>query len=348
CNGLQDLKSRRLRFPREQVVLDDPLRLLRIYRLAAQLDFEIPDATIHLIKKHKDRLMQVSAERIRDEFMKLLDVKNVAIYVHRMDEISLLSQIIPEIEEMRGVQQNDYHPLGVWKCSLLALEMFETKPVPDILQPYQQEIQEYLNQHIVYDKRRKSIIKLALLLYGVAKPLTKTNGPHGNVRFIGHEKIGAEMAVVIVKRLRLGGKVAKLMNCLVRNQLDLMNFVNAENLIRRELIQFLRNTKEDWLGVILLSYADLRASQGEGGQSDDLTKTVGIIKQLADLYYQEIRPMMTHGRLITGNEIMQTFGLKPGINIGRILKHIEDLQFDGNIHTPQDALEATRQFLDAS
>ena len=93
-----------------------------------------------------------------------------------------------------------------------------------------------------------------------------------------------------------------------------MNFVNAENLTRRKLVQFLRNTKEDWLGVILLSYADLRASQGEGGQSDDLTKTVGIIKQLADLYYQEIRPMMTHGRLITGNEIMQTFGLKPGID----------------------------------
>ena len=72
------------------------------------------------------------------------------------------------------------------------------------------------------------------------------------------------------------------------------------------------------------------------------------MKQIADLYYQQIRPMMTRGRLITGNEIMQTFGLKPGVNIGRILKHIEDLQFDGNIHTPQDALEATRQFLDAS
>jgi tRNA nucleotidyltransferase/poly(A) polymerase len=354
CNGYRDLEARTLRFPGEQVVLDDPLRLLRVYRFAAQLGFEIPEATISLIRRHKDRLSQVerseiphngiAPERIRDEFVKILDVKNATIYLRQMDEIRLLSQIIPEIEEMRGVQQNDYHHLDVWGHSLLALEMFEAKPIPDTWQPYRQEIKEYLREHLIYDKRRWQIIKLALLLHDVAKPATKTVNSQGNTRFIGHEKVGAEMAVEITNRLRLGRKVAKLMNCLVQNHLYLMT--NAGGPVRQAMIRFLRNTGDDWLGVLLLSYAVLRASQGTLRQPADASKTEVLMRRIADLYYQEIRPMMTRGRLITGNDIMRRFGLAPGVKIGRILKHIEDLQFEGKIHTPEDALKAAQTFLE--
>ncbi|MBI1928054.1 HD domain-containing protein [Candidatus Poribacteria bacterium] len=346
CNGLRDLEADVLRFLSEQVVLDDPLRLLRAYRLAAQLGFDMPESTLNLIRQHAARLPQISPERVRDELTKLLDVKNATAYLRRMDETRLLSQIIPEVEGMRGLQQNDYHHLDVWEHTLLALEMFEAKPMPDTLQPYATEIQAYLREPLLYDKRRGAIIKLALLLHDVAKPVTKTISPRGNARFIGHEKVGAEMAVEITNRLRFGGKVAKLMGCLVRNHLYMMHFVNSWQPTRRAITRFLRNTGEDWLGVLLLSYADVRASRGKLRQPDDERKTEDVMKQVADRYYQEIRPMMTRGRLITGHDIMQAFDLKPGVKIGRILKHIEDLQFEGKIHTPEEALAAARNFLE--
>ena len=313
CGGFSDLKARTLRFPSERVVIDDPLRLLRVYRFAAQLGFEIPEATIDLICRYRNRLPQVSFERIRDELIKILNVKNATVYLRRMDETRLLSQIIPEIEEIRGLGQNTLDH------SLLGLEMFETEPTPDVLQSYQAQIQAYLREELVYDLHRGQILKLALLLY----------------------KGGTEMTIRITNRLRLGRKAAQLMRCLVQNHLYLIDLIDTDGQIeRRTMIRFLRDTGDDWLGVLLLFYANRRASHGDMPQVNEL------MKQIADLYYGEIGPIIEQGRLITGDDILQAFGAVPGVKIGRILRHIEDLQFEGAIHTPEEALEAARIFLE--
>ena len=312
CDGFSDLKTRTLRFPSERVVIDDPLRLLRVYRFAAQLGFEISEATIDLIRQHSNRLPQVSSERIRDELIKILDVNNAVTYLRQMDETRLFSQIIPEIEEIRGLGQN------ALDHSLLGLEMFEIEPTPDVLQSYQSQIQAYLREELVYDLHRGQILKLALLLY----------------------KGGTEMSVRITNRLRLGRKATQLMRCLVQNHLSLMDLIDTDGQIeRRTTIRFLRDTGDNWLGVLLLFYANLRASHGDMPQVNEL------MKQITDLYYGEICPIIEQGRLITGDDILQTFGTVPGVKIGRILRYIEDLQFEGAIHTPEEALEAARTFL---
>ena len=312
CGGFSDLEDRTLRFPSEGVVIDDPLRLLRVYRFAAQLGFEIPEATINLIRRHRNRLPQVSLERIRDEFIKILDVQNATDYLCRMDETRLLSEIIPEIEEIRGLGQDTLDH------SLLGLEMFETKPIPDSLQSYQPQIETYLCEELVYGLCRQQMLKLSLLLY----------------------RGGTEMAVRITNRLRLGRKVVQLMRCLVRNHLYLMDLIDSDSQIeRRAVIRFLRNAGDDWLGVLLLFYANLRALHGDMPQVDEL------MKQIADQYYGEISPIIERGRLITGDDVLQTFGVMPGVRIGHVLQHIEDLQFEGEIQTPEEALEAARTFL---
>ena len=312
CDGFSDLKARTLRFPSEGVVIDDPLRLLRVYRFSAQLGFDIPEATSDLIRLHKDRLPQVSSERLRDELIKILNVKNAHAYLCYMDATRLLSQIIPEIEEIRGLAQN------ALDHSLLALEMFETKTMPAALQSYQSQIEAYLNEQLTYDLSQRQILKLATLLH----------------------KGGTEMAVQITNRLRLGRKAAHLMRCLVQNHLYLMNLIDTNSQTeRRVMIRFLRDAGDDWLGVLFLSYAILRVSHDNTYHADEL------MKQVADLYYGEISPIIERGRLITGNDILQTFGTMPGVEIGRILRHIEDLQFEGEIETPDEALEAVCTFL---
>ena len=357
CNGLPDLKSGQLRFPSESVVLDDPLRLLRVYRFAAQLDFAIPEDTVRLISRHKNLLSQVkpsenprntvASERVRDELIKILHVTNAAAYLRQMDDIRILSQILPEIESMRGFQQYDYQHLDLWEQSLLALQMFEEQSAPNTLHPYQREIQDYLNANLVCGLRREAIIKLALILHDIAKPLTKTVDSQGIVGSIKHETVGAEAAVRIVKRLRLGGKAVKLMDCLVRHHLRLMDLLETEP-IRRSVSFFLKAANQDWLGVLLVSYADLRASQRNLRKPSDLSRAEQLMKEIADRYFLEILPMMAQERLITGDEIMDALDLKPGVIIGEILKQVEELQFDGKIHSPEEALVAARRYLEMS
>ena len=319
CGGFSDLEARTLRFPNEQVVIDDPLRLLRVYRFSAQLGFEIPEAAIDLIRRHRNRLPQVSPERIRDELIKILNVENATAYVRGMDETRLLSQVIPEIEKVRGLYQNALDD------RLRALEMFEIKPIPDTLQSYQPQIDAYLHEQLTHDLCRRQILKLALLL----------------------RESGTETAVQTTNRLRLGRKATQLMRSLVENRLYLMDSMDGNGQIpRRSMTHFLRDTRDDWLGVLLISYANIRASGKDIRQTNASPIVEAALKQIADFYYNEIGPMMERGRLITGDDILQTFGVIPGVIIGRVLQHIEDLQFEGEIRTPEEALKAAQTFLE--
>lgn len=353
CNGVSDLKSRQLHFPSERVVLEDPLRLLRVYRFAAQLDFSVPEDTVHLIRRHKNLLSQVkpdensrsavAIERIRDELIKILDVTAAAAYIRQMDDTRILSQIFPEIESMRCVQQEGYQSLDLWEQSLRALQSFEEQSAPNILRPYQHEIQDYLNTNLVYGLKRETIIKLALIFRGIAKPVN----PRTVAKSVHHESVEAKMAVKVVKRLRLGGKAAELMSCLVRNHLHFTELLETPP--RHESIsRFLKATGRDWLGVLLISYADLRVSQENRRKSSDVSTAEELMNRVADRYFLEILPMMAQERLITGDEIMDALNLKPGAIIGEILKQVEELQFDGKIHTPKEALVAARRFLEMS
>ena len=318
CGGFSDLKAQTLRFPSERVVIDDPLRLLRGYRFAAQLGFEIPEATIALVRRHRDRLPQVSSERIRDELIKILNVKNATAYLRRMDKTRLLSQIIPEIEKIRESHQD------ALDRRLRAVKMFEIKPIPDTLQSYRPQIEAYLHEQLTHDLCRQQILKLALIL----------------------RDSRAETAVQIANRLRLGRKAAQLMRCLVENRLYLMDSTDGKvQIMHRSMIHFLRRAEDDWLGILLISYANIR-SAGKDMRWINAPPTVEVLlKQIADFYYNEFAPIMERGRLITGDDILQTFGMMPGIEIGRILRHIEDLQLEGEIQTPEEALEAARAFL---
>ncbi|RKU08591.1 hypothetical protein C6502_15380 [Candidatus Poribacteria bacterium] len=318
CDGFSDLQTQTLYFPSEGVVIDDPLRLLRVYRFSAQLGFDIPEATINLIRLHKDRLPQVSSERIRDELIKILTVKNATAYLRHMDETRLLSQIIPEIEEIRELHQD------ALDRRLRTLKMFEIKPIPDTLQSYRPQIEAYLHGQLTHDLCRRQLLKLALLL----------------------RDSRTETAVQIANRLRLGRKAVQLMRCLVENHLYLMDSTDSKGqIMRRSMIRFLRRVGDDWLGILLISYANIR-SAGKDMRWINAPPTVEVLlKQIADFYYNEFAPIMERGRLITGNDILQTFGRMPGVQIGRILHHIEDLQFEGEIETPDEALEAVCTFL---
>lgn len=151
CDGENDLVNEILKFPSEEVILHDPLRILRIFRFAAQLDFQISQESMSYIQKHHLRLSEVSKERIRDEFLKILNTKYSIEYLHEMLNVGLLTQILPEIKEIDDFKQ--------------ALINFEDNSIPDELSQYKSEIDIYIGEEFGADVTRYALIKLSLLLH---------------------------------------------------------------------------------------------------------------------------------------------------------------------------------------
>ena len=287
CDGRKDLETGLLQFPSEKVVQMDPVRLLRIYRFAAQLDFKISQKAIHLVKKHRLLLSDIAAERCRDELMKILNVKKAHLYLQQMEAVGLLTQVIPDISRY-------------WS----PLETFEENPIPAALAAYREEISAYLREKLGMGVNRGSLLKLSLLL---------ADGSSG-----------------IGKRLRLSHKATQLVARLISGGEGLKKV--SSHLTQKQITHFLRTYRSDWWGVLLYAAA-----------SDSID--AALLKEIADTYYKYILPICKQGRLITGNDLIQTFQLKEGKQIGNLLKEIEERQFDGEIRTREEALAAVAELI---
>ena len=335
--GMADLTARQLRFPSERVIHEDPLRLIRIYRFAAQLDFEISRDSLALIEKHHALLPRVSAERIRDELMKILKVEKASPYLQEMWKVGLLTQIVPVARE--PVQKPSATPVArgpvpeppgptvargpvprdPWNAPT-TFESTSHKPVeepsrtpvargPVPRDPWnalnrfestnhaQPDWDTYLKTELGWEVNRRSLIKLCLLLQG---------------------ELGD-----VAKRLKLSRKASQFLKCLASEH----RLLATEQLTRREIIRFFRRTASDWLGALLFASA-------LHGITDARTS------QIVNTYYQHFLPILKQGRLITGEDLIHRFNLKEGREIGILLKQIEERQFDGEIRTREEAFDA--------
>ena len=293
CGGMEDLERGLLQFPSEQVVPADPVRLLRVYRFAAQLDFRISETAIDLVTKYRSLLSNVAMERCCDELMKTFNVRTAYPYLQQMKAAGLLTQVIPSIKN-EGI---------FWD----SLENFEKNPIPTALQAYRSEINEYLQEELGAEINKRSLIKLSLLL-------------RDNLSGVG-------------THLRLSRKASLFMKCLFSGSKTLKN--SEQRLTQKEIIRFLRTYISDWWGVLLYTAA-----------SHPIDPV--LFKRVANTYYEHIMPISKQGKLITGDDLIKKFDLKEGEQIGKLLKEIEVLQFDGEIRTREEAFAAVAALIQGS
>jgi putative nucleotidyltransferase with HDIG domain len=343
--GYQDMLNGIIRFCSERSVRDDPLRLLRVYRFAAALDFKIAPESRAIVRRYVHLISESAPERIRDDLFKLLRSPISYTWVKAMDEDGLLEEIIPEIEPMKGVEQNRFHHLDVWGHTLLAYRIFEEKPIPEPFEEFRDRVEGYLKCELAHDVSRAELIKLAVLLHDIGKPETRSVDEEGQVHFYGHDRLGANMARRICNRLRISRRGTALVELLVKNHLGLMHLGKDYPPTDRALYRFLRRLGEDWIGEVMLSMADLEASQGPGRSEEDPRMTGEIVRRLAHLYYVEIPNRMSQRRIVTGDDLIRELNLSPGPIIGKLLRAIEEAQNIGQITTKEEALELAGRLL---
>jgi len=294
--GLDDLRTglvRAVGVPRERFE-EDHLRLLRAIRFAARLRYAIERETYQAIRESAPRITLTSAERIRDELLKMLTEGGTRRAFEMLDDTGLLHQILPEVSAMKGVAQPpEFHPEGdVFTHTLLMLDLLN---------------------------HPSAALALGVLLHDAGKPATQTRTDR--IRFNDHDKAGAIIAREVCERLRLPRRDTERVVWLVAQHMRFQHIPKMRESKRKRTIR-----ADGFEELKELCRIDCLASHG------NLDTVVWVENYQAQLPPESLRPEP----LVQGNDLI-ALGYPPGPLFSKILKHVEDLQLDGRLTTPDEA-----------
>jgi len=309
--GEVDLRSKIIRtigLPAERFA-EDHLRLLRAVRLAAQLDFSIEARTFAVLKANATQIKTISAERVREELVKLLQPPHASRGLDLLRQSGLLQQVLPEIAATVTCEQSpDFHPEGtVFNHLRLMLEQMTPDPDPSL--PW------------------------AVLLHDVAKPVTASADPKtGSTHFYGHENIGAEMAAEILGRLRFPLKQTEVIVRAVRGHMQFKDALKMRKSTLRRLLLGPTFPLE-----LELHRLDCLGSHGRLDVYEFLTAQAKELEQ-----QPHIRPP-----LLKGDDLI-ALGMKPGPALGGLLAEIREKQLQDELRTKLEARQwAKRRLADS-
>lgn len=343
--GRDDIADRHIRMVKEQAFVDDPLRLLRAFRMAATLDFDITPETLEAIQRHSQRIDQPAGERLRAELIQLMACPASARQVQTMSDCGLLTRLIPELRPMQNCRQNTHHDFDVYDHTLKAYAATE-----QCLQTAGR-ISSALGKRYhqpPYRRTTGAILKYALLLHDIGKPDTRRVDADGEVRFHGHAECSAAMAEAIHKRLRLSKTECEQARMIITNHgrpLNLLSAHQAGNLSRKGINRLFREC-DPWTPEVLLhALGDTMGKKKDPDPAIDLANH--FIQDLLRDYFDRFRPLADRQPLLDGRGLMDHFSLKPSALIGDLLNAVEEERLAGRISTREGALDCAAQYLAA-
>jgi len=339
-NGRRDLNLKIIKLAGKKAFDEDPLRILRAFSFSCMLGFKIDKEALRLIKSKKDKLSEVSTERIRDELFKILGSPNAFECLFKMDRLKVLEIIFPEIKFMRKVSQGPYHHLDVWEHTLETLRQLE-----EVFRQFQKnrDIRDYLERIISSDRRRLALIKLGALLHDAGKPRARRR-QNKKLTFYGHERIALEFVDGVVQRLKLSNNEREALKKMVLWHLRPGYLADNEKVTQRAIFRYFRDTAAEAVSVLLMSLADQRSTRGTLTTRQSRARHEKVVSDLVKEYFRRARDVLPV-RLVNGDELIKKFKLQSSPLIGKILSQLEELQAIGKVKTKQDAFKAAARFL---
>ena len=348
-NGAGDLARKLVRTASDNSFTDDPLRMLRAFRFAAQLGFSVEPAALKKIKALAPRIHDVAVERVREELLLTLEVPHAYEYVLQLDQSGLLSQIFPEIDPNRACAAEYYPGKGVWGHSLDGLKNLEW--IFDHLKDeFGADHEAVLDMIRRKDKDteghpRAAIMKLGILFHDIGKAPTAKK-VNGRLRFWQHEYVGARIARRIAERLRFSANARQSVSGFVLAHMRPGSLAHAPELTERAKYRFFRDLGSAAVPMLLISLADRYTylTDAERGKGKDLHERV--TKDILRWHFQKLKETPAKKKkLIDGNILMKALNLKPGPQIGELLKELDEAIATGEIKTKAEALAAAKKYI---
>lgn len=341
--GLGDLAERRLRLVGDAALADDPVRLLRLARLAQQIGFTVHDSAVAAARRDAHLIWNAPGERLADELARIASLPFPDRAFRLLGDLGVLGALVPELERSRGLDQSEYHHLDVLGHVLEVVE--HTREIADdpapVFRSRAARVREVLDAPLADGLTSRGGLMLAALLHDMAKPATRAVTPQGRVTFIGHDTLGAEMAEALMRRLRTSARLRDFVVRGVRWHLPLGFMVHRTPLSLRQIDRYLRLTAPSEVEIIVLSVADRLATRGSRTSASSIERHLALAREVMDAHFSLAdRPP---GRpLLAGDEVARELGRAPGAWLVPLLDALREGQTVGVLRTRDQALRFVR------
>jgi tRNA nucleotidyltransferase/poly(A) polymerase len=334
--GRADLAARRVRMVSPGSLVEDPLRALRAVRLVTELDLELDPDTGAAVAANAPNIGEVAPERVFGELKRVVTADRARTGLALMDAYRLTAAVLPELEALHGVEQNEFHHADVYGHTLEVLDAVAALERGE----YGEDIAALLAAPLADELTRGGGMRFAALLHDAAKPLTRDMRPDGRVTFIGHDAAGADLARAVLRRLRASQRLIEYVAALTLHHLRLGFLVHERPLERRSVWRYLQATAPYSADVTIFTIADRLATRGRNAD-----EAIAAHLDLA-------REMLSHAReplpaepLVRGDELARELGIAPGPRLGELLAQLEEDRFAGELVTREDAMARARELI---
>jgi poly(A) polymerase len=365
--GQEDLSSRRLRACSDTSFMDDPVRIFRGVRLALAYQFELlPEAKLAM-QSAATRLPQVSIERKRDELFRILEGHQISRAIRLLDNFGALGSFLPEINELKEVEQSSPHFLDVWEHTLLTVDHLElllddlilqgdcatpsanwqTDLARHILGCFKLKLADHFAINLTSGRSRRAALCLAALFHDTGKPGSSQVSDTGRIRFLGHDLKGVMNTVNRAQELALSQTEVDYLRVLIKQHMRVHFLANAaSHPSRKSIFHFFRDTGSAGIDICLLSLADLWATFGPALPIEKWEAELTVCADLLDAWWERHDEVITPPRILTGDDLQKEFKMVPGPNFGKILAGLDEASAVGEIHVREDALRYVRTWLE--
>jgi poly(A) polymerase len=346
AGGQKDLQEKIIRRSSAAVFISDPLRMLRAYRFMARFGFNIEPITEKQIREHIHLLFLAAEERIAYELDSIMTAPESIATIEAMHENGVLEELVPELYKGVGVKQPSSHHLDVFEHGVAALKHMENvqKDPEKYFQGYGELLSEYLESD-----RRKVLLKWAALFHDLGKPETHEikEDRGGRITFYNHDKEGVRIFAIIADRFKWGRDDRESVSLFISTHMWPFHLNNARKktgLTPKAYLRLIKAVGEEFPGLFMLAMADSLAGSGTGKPPDMEENMASLFNEVESTYRQTIQPVLTK-RLLTGNDLIEIFGLEPGPEFREIFDSLESAQVEGEVTDREQALVWVENYL---
>jgi putative nucleotidyltransferase with HDIG domain len=345
--GAADIQARALRVL-PGAYESDPLRPLRLARLATELGFAPEPDTEEATRAAAPRVTEASPERVFAELRRLVIADGAVEGIQLADRLGLLAAVLPELAELHGVEQSRYHHRDVWGHTIEVLERqveIETDPAAVFGSDLGARVDAELTKPLADELDRWQGLRFVALLHDIAKPRTRGVLPDGRVTFMGHHELGVEMIDAICKRLRTSERLRTFLGAITRYHLVLGFLVHERPLARPLVYRYLKTSSPVELEVTVHSCADRLATRGDRAE-EAIAVHLELARELAveAIAWRERPPQPP----LRGDELARELDIPPGPEIGALLARLEEAAFAGEAPTREEAIALARRLRETS
>ncbi len=338
--GLNDIKNQVLKGIEDENFVDDPLRILRVFRFYSLLGFEIDEHLLSIVNKYAYLIEKPAKERIEYELMKLFSGKYTDLSLLKMDECGILEKLFPIVKELKQVPPNAHHHLDLFHHSIETIKQVQL--LYDASQP---DVKSHMDKVDFGGFSRLAHLKLACFMHDIGKFSTWTiEEDTGRHRFIKHDDVGSKLAKPILKKMCFSNKQIEYITLMIKKHMYPTMVVQAPELTDKVMMRFVRKMEDDAIDNILIAQADRLSARGPEITDEIVNENISALNKLLQFYLKAQETLKPLPKLLNGNEVMKILNISPSPKLGQIINALNEAQINGDIITKEDAISFVKNY----